>query len=504
MYRLVFLVAFSFLFLTTRAQVNFFGESESIKALNSPSDENYIFFDFHNSEIYFSRVKHPNNEAGVKDMGDIWSSKMDTAWSKPKNLKLNNKHFTAPAGTTPDGSYFLFHEVVFSKGMYTGSVKALTQNEKVIDVEIPYFRNKSPLQTGNLSADAKYLLLSLENSTGYGVDDLFMCELKADGTWISPKNLGSMVNTKLQEITPFLAADNKTLYFSSNGRSGAGSFDIYQSRRLDDTWQNWSQPMSMGTSVNTSGAESSFMFEAEGEYAYYVSTQNSDGYGDVRRIKIKTDIKAAVDMEVVQLKISEPKKQVEIWFSLQDKRLGTPVAGQAFIVVDGDSSNIQANAKGLVSFASDQLSEIEFKAQGYLSVRYEKELSGVKDTVLILMEPLATGNVITLDHVLFYKGTANFIEGSEKELDLVVEMMYENPDVSIFLKGHTDNVGHEMLNLHLSRERVAEVKRFLFDKGLPSERIKGEGYGGSQPVFSNETEESRRLNRRVEFEVIRN
>ena len=126
-----------------------------------------------------------------------------------------------------------------------------------------------------------------------------------------------------------------------------------------------------------------------------------------------------------------------------------------------------------------------------------------KDQIIIELEPLETGNVITLEHVLFYRTTANFIEGSETELNLVVEMLQENPDVKIFLKGHTDNVGNETLNVHLSKQRVLAVEEYLNDQGIDPERIDGEGFGGAQPVASNDSEDTRKLNRRVEFEVVR-
>ncbi len=495
---------FIFIFMNLSAQVVFFGDSEPVRKLNSTSGENYLFFDFDNSELYLTREKHPDNKNGIRDAGDIWYSKLDSSWSTPEPIRINDKAFSAPAGRTSDGQYLLFHKVEYNKGRYEGGVYAFSGKKTVDRIDIPYFKNKSPIQTGNLSLDGKYLMLSMENNLGYGVDDLFVCELKEDGSWTSPKNLGNVVNTALQEITPFLAADNKTMYFSSNGRRGAGSFDIYQTRRLDDTWQNWSTPTSIGIDVNTEGAETSFMFGPDAEYAYYVSTRNSDGYGDVKRIKIKTDIKPSEIFEVVKLRISPEKKADTLTFALVDKRSGIGVKGTALWLNESDTIERISNASGIISTVkSGDMRMIEFKSKGYLSVRVDVQNLPPSETVSIELEPLETGNIITLDHVLFYRGTANFVEGSQDELGLVVEMLNDNPDISIYLKGHTDNVGNSVLNIQLSRERVLTVEEYLFDNGIPRDRITGEGFGGDQPIASNETEETRKLNRRVEFEVVR-
>ncbi|MEP2508615.1 MAG: OmpA family protein, partial [Reichenbachiella sp.] len=117
------------------------------------------------------------------------------------------------------------------------------------------------------------------------------------------------------------------------------------------------------------------------------------------------------------------------------------------------------------------------------------------------LEPVIEGNTVTLDHVLFEQGQAVLIEGSQKELDLVVEMMKYNPDVSIFLAGHTDNQGKASLNVSLSEDRVQTVTQYLISHGVSKKRISGKGFGGTKPIASNASAETRKLNRRVEFTV---
>lgn len=502
------LVLFAFVGYT---QVVFFGNPEPVSPLNSPSGENYLYLDKSGRTVYFSREKHSGNVAQAKDEADIWKSSLDSGWTSPVNMKFNDKHFTSPLGVTADGRYFLYNKVWFDKSRFYGGVfgVSLSETDKEIGVHVPYLKNMSPLQTGSLSSDGRYMLLSLENNAGYGVDDLFVSFLQDDGSWSPVRNLGRNINTEFQELTPFIAADNRTLFFATNGRGGEGSFDLYKSTRLDDTWQSWTKPENLGSAVNTSGSETSFTFLSGADYAYFVSTQNSDGYGDIKRIKITADIEADTTQEAsIEFVIEEEVASHPVTFQLLDSKTSQPLVGRVIIFGEDDSTAVATGDGGQleIPFTGENVS-LEFKSPGYLSARltvdqsaFMTDTSEVRD---VRLEPLEAGNTITLQHVLFYRGTANFIEGSERELDLVVEMMQENPEVDIFLKGHTDNVGNPVLNVQLSQARVESVKEFLVTQGIAADRITGKGFGGDQPLAPNDSEETRKLNRRVEFEIKR-
>lgn len=504
------------------AQVEFFGDPEPVSQINSSSGENYLYLSPNEQSIFFTRQNHVQNSNGIADRGDIWRSDYDSAWRSPVDLSTNDKYLATPLGLIADGNYFLYNKVWYDKGLYYGGVFAfnLDKPSKEIEINIPFFKNNSPLQTGNLSADGRRLLLSMENGSGYGVDDLFVCFLKADGSWSYPKNLGHQINTRFQEITPFLAADNKTLFFASNGRGGEGSFDLFMAVRLDDTWQHWSEPINLGPKVNSQGAETSFVFKQGSEYAYFVSTQNSDGYGDVRRIKIKTEVEEAVaEGPITEILVAdttfEHSENVAkpVTFIFRNAKTSDPVRCVVThtIINEVGSEDYRtfpdsAMAQLAVEVNPREVWNLRFRSRGFLS----EEISfGWEDfpesggTRVIELEPLESGNTIMLKSVLFYRGAANFVEGSEHELRLVVEMLKENPEINIFLKGHTDNVGNPIMNVQLSQQRVQAVKDFLIKNDISADRISGKGYGGSEPIVSNESEETRKLNRRVEFEIRR-
>ena len=483
---------FAFLIALDATSQRFEAESELVKRLNSPFGEEFLSLHPSGNEVAFTRLSHPYNQGGSTDAGDIWKSQLDSIWTLPINWhEVNTEHFSSPIGYSSDGSAFIYSKVSTKGGALSTELWIVSQGQTQ-NLKIKYFNNKSTHQSGCLSADNRFLIISMESGATHGVEDLYMLKREGDG-WSAPKNLGSQLNTEFQEITPFLSADNRTLYFSTNGRKGEGSFDIYSSERLDDSWRNWSTPTNLGPAVNTSGRETSFSFLPDADYAYFVSTQNSDGYGDIRRVKFSLDSAIQViEADTAQL--------------IQVKELPR-ITGARFVNAKNSEpiSKIEIHSlkreiplkNGVAELMPNQ--KLSASATGFMQTTF---LTFKDSLVTVRMEPLEIGRTIQLEHVLFSRGTANIIESSFEELDLVVKMMSKNEKIRILLKGHTDGNGDEIQNVKLSESRVKAVKAYLTKKGISKKRIEGIGLGGEFPISSNETEATRKLNRRVEFEIV--
>ncbi len=496
------------LFSQDQPVIQFFGEVEEVKRLNSPYDENFIAIHPNGQEIVFTRRNHPGNIGERHNPGDIWISRFDTIWSSPKStINVHPMKLVTPLGFVNDGQYFLYNTTTFDKGIFIGEVWLSTISDKFLQsarkLDINFFTNISEHQSGSISADGKHILFAMETNFSFGVEDIYVSHLEEGGSWSAPRNLGYRINTPFQEYTPFLAADGVTLFFASNGRNdGRGSFDLYVSQRIDESWQNWTEPVNLGDKVNTRGSETAFSFSPGANFGYFVSTTDSDGYGDIKRIRIQSDIEP-IKEEVTPFVLRE-KEERTTYFSLIDKSTGESVEGELRLISD-DVDTLISSGVQWVDFNFPNLT-IETKADGYLSnvVQLTSTILENTDTISIEIDALSVGNTITLKNVLFHRGTANFVEGSETELDRVVAMMNDYPEIKIMIKGHTDNVGDPVLNLELSRERVYVVRDYLMDKGINFRRLQWKGYGGNQPLVPNDSEENRRLNRRVEFTIIEN
>lgn len=474
---------------------NFEKESELVYSLNSPYGEDFIALHPNGMEMAFTRLNHPYNQGGSSDAGDIWKTSLGGKTPIPSNWhELNTQHFSSPIGYTSDGTGFIYNKMSTQGGTLVSELWAYA-NGQAQKLNIKYFSNKSTHQSGCLSADNRYMIVSMESGDTQGVEDLYILRRTNDG-WSSPKNLGPQINTEFQEITPFLSADTRTLYFATNGRKGEGSFDIYSSERLDNTWRNWGTPKNLGSSVNSSGRETSFVFLPDAEYAYFVSTQNSDGYGDIRRVKFSLDsITEIPEADTTQL-IQINEKIAINGIQLINAKSSEPISTHVFLTSSTSKIDYTPDNFGMISIGAGEL-EIEIK--GFLSA---KVLAYEDSLVIARMEPLEVGRTIRLKHVLFGRASTKMLESSFEELNLVVKMMKQNPDIKILLKGHTDGNGDELQNKKLSEARVQEVKRYLTSKGISKKRIEGIGVGGLEPIASNETEAMRKLNRRVEFEIV--
>lgn len=454
--------------------------------------------------ILFGREHSPENLGGKDDGEDIWvTTTLDgTTWSKSENMgvSINDKSSNNLAAISADNNMLLFCK---TDGFQVRKKEKEGWSEPTyLNVK---FNNESKNMEGNLSPDGKAILFTskLKQNMFYNADadnkekDIYVTVRDDKNNWSEPINLGSRINTEGDEISPFLAADGRTLYFASNGRPGYGSYDIYMSKRNSTSWTDWSEPVNLGPEINTTGFDAYYTVAASADYAYMVSDRNSIGLSDLVRIKlpeaIKPDPVVLLLGRTLNAKTKEPIKtdirfedlstQKEIGEAISDPKTGS----YRIALPNGKNYGIRAQAKG------------------YLSVNENLELASVvqykeieKDLFLI---PIEEGESISLNNVFFVQTRAVLLSQSYPELDRLVEIMNENPTIKIELSGHTDNVGNRNALIKLSNDRVEAVKAYLEEKGIKKGRISGRGYGGSKPIAPNDTNENRQRNRRVEVTI---
>ncbi len=513
--------------------------------INSIYDEQFPVLNTAGNAIYFTRKNHPENSGGIADKGDIWVSRLgaDGHWQPATRLKgpINNGQCNVAIGLSKDGREMFLLNHYSTKGK-PAKTQGISVSKFVSGrwsfpkkIAIKYFYNKSDHASMSLSKDGKVMMMSIESYDSKGAEDLYVSFLDHKNSWSQPVNLGNTINTPFQEMTPYLADDNMTLFFASNGHGGFGSRDIFITRRLDNSWKKWTKPTNLGSNVNTNGVELSYYLQGN-EYAYFVSTQNSEGFGDIHRIKIQPDFEKPdnlVDLELVETldtvaAVTTPVEDIDVSTS-------ELVDGPKEVMLQGkvvNANDLKKPVKALLSYklvdSSDHVLEVysndssglyqinlhegstyllTVSAEGYLSTEERISVSQTNAPSLqkyYLLTPLEIGTTIKLKNVLFERGTSNLLNNSYGELDNVAKMMRENPTIVIELGGHTDNKGSGKLNLQLSQERVDMVISYLKDQGINDERLVGKGYGGTRPIASNANEESRKLNRRVEFTILEN
>ncbi len=465
--------------------------------------------------MYFSRKNHPENVGGVEDKEDIWYSELgaDGKWTLARNMgpQFNNAgpNFVNAVTSTPDGGTVL---VLGNKYLPNGKMLAGVSLSNQVNgtwsppapVVIKNDYNYNEKANYFLSNTRKSLIMSVEREDSHGSRDLYVSFLNDDNTWTEPLNLGDVVNTAGEEAAPFLAADDKSLYFSSNGFAGFGGADVYMSTRLDDTWTNWSEPQNMGPDINSSLDDLFFNIPANGEYAYY-SRNVTDQNADIFRVKLpiyrSPEPVILVRGKLVDAKTGQPIGAKIIYERLPDgKEIGiaqsNPVTGEYEIRLPGG-----------VKYG------VRAEAPGHISTNQNLDLTAnTKDADLrtpdITLAPIEVAVIapdvtITLNNIFFDFDKAVLKSESFPELDRIVKLMNERTTMTVEVTGHTDATGPAAYNMGLSERRARSVVKRLVDGGIAADRINTSFFGEDKPVTTNDTKEGRKKNRRVEFKIIK-
>jgi outer membrane protein OmpA-like peptidoglycan-associated protein len=442
-----------------------------------------------------------------EDKSDIWFAEKQEAgeWGQVRNIgkPLNSKGPNGVLSVTPDGNSLLLINKYNMDGSLKGGGISLSNRingvwQIPVDQSLHNYVNKSAYFECCLSPDRLHLIVSIANDKSYGDRDLYVSELLEDGTWSEPRNMGKTINTYASDQTPFLAADNKTLYFSSEGHPGYGSSDIFVSRRLDDTWLNWSTPENLGPEINTIGWDAYFTLSAQGDYAYMVSSDPEISMGKEDIFRIKLEKSASIDPVVlVKGKVYNRKNKeiINAQIYYEDLNTGKEVGRANSTTEDGYKI---ALPKGAVY-------GYRAEAPGFISISENLDLNVLETytekVVNLYLVPIEKGQTVRLNNIFFDYNKSELKPESIPELTRLVEFLQQNTQIKIQIAGHTDNMGSDDYNNKLSGDRALAVKNYITQKGIEESRISTHGYGESKPVATNETEEGRQLNRRVEFVI---
>lgn len=467
-------------------------------------------------KLYFSRRNHPENVGGVNDKEDIWFSELDSAghWQLAKNMgpQFNNpgpNFINTIRSVTPDGrsAIIVLGNKYLDKGKMMAGV-SISSNvgggwSKPVALNIKNDYNFNEKANYFLTNNRKTLIISEEREDSQGDRDLYVSFMQDDSVWTEPLNLSDVVNTAGEESAPFLASDDKTLYYSSKGFSGYGGSDIYVTRRLDDTWTNWSEPENLGPEINSPLEDLFFNIPASSDFAYY-SRGVSETNTDIFRVKLPI-VKNPDPWVTVKGKVldenGKPIGAKIIYERLPDgKEVGiaqtNPETGEYEIRLPaGHLYGVRAEAKDKIS---------ESQNLDLRNITADQTINGKDfDLLPIKLAPVQENITITLNNVFFDFDKAELKSESFPELDRIVKLMNDKATLQIEISGHTDSIGEETYNLGLSERRAKAVVRYLTDKGIVKDRVTTLYLGEGKPVEPNTTKEGRRKNRRVEFKIVK-
>lgn len=466
--------------------------------------------------LFFIVENHPYNTSyrSVGNSQDIWMAERDSngKWGEAYHLgyPLNTYHYNAVYWISPDNNRILIRNA-FVDGDYVGngvSMSYRTRNGGWSKPQALYIHNYHKYDRGrqngaSMAHDGQTLLLYMSEKPGDYNNDIYVSFLQGDGSWSEPKSLGKTINLpKYNEMTPYLASDGETLYFSSDRPGGIGDNDIWMSRRLDDSWQKWTEPANLDTPINTPDWDAFFTLDAGGEYAYMTTSEDTYGESDIVRVKLlekeKPNPVVIVTGNVYNAKTKKPISANLVYQTLPTgteagNGVSHPDDGAFKIVLPYDKNYLIRATADHYFAQSENLKLDSLVKAGYMEIH--------KDLYLM---PIEIGTVVRLNNVFFDFDKWDLRPESFVELDRVVKLLQENPSIEIELSAHTDSRGSDEYNFTLSDNRARSVMEYILSKGIDPARLRSQGYGETKPVVANDTDMNRQLNRRVEFTILKN
>ncbi len=480
------------------------------KGVNSKHSEYWPVLTTDRETLYFTRRLETEKERQGR-FGqfafneDIFQSQLkDNEWSesaKP-NGNLNSKRNEGAITVSPNGRYIIF----------TGCQWPDTRGR--CDLYIARKskgRWKSPQNLGqpiNTPAKETQPSISFNGQTLYFASDrgkggrelnIYRSKRQDDGSWGSPERLSSNINTNKTEQSPFIHADNQTLFFSSTGHMGMGKSDLFYATKKPNG--KFSKPKNLGYPINTKGNDIGLFVSSNGRTAYFASEKPKKGYGALDLYRFKLPEKAAAKaVTYVNGKVEDAITRQNLQADIRIRNLST---GQVMV----STQSAKGSGRFMLPLHSDHNYAVAVTKKGYLlhtePIRLKRYDSARPYHLNIGLYPIQKGKTGRLKNIFFELDKHHLKSTSKAELTELALFLSKNPSTKIEIQGHTDNQGSKSYNKELSQKRAKAVYNYLWKKeGIDKDRLKYKGYGQRNPIASNESKEGRAKNRRTTFKII--
>ncbi len=444
--------------------------------------------------ILFTSKRNEKSDGSYNE--DLFFSKqIDGRWSVAEPfININTTYNEGSACISDDGKYLFFSRCNTPDGL--GNCDLFVAMMKA-DSTWGDIKNLGATinSTGwdshpSLTHRGDTLFFASNRSGGFGLSDIWFSVKDKKGLWQKAQNAGPVINTVNSEVSPFFHHTFNVLYFSSNGHPlNFGEFDIYKSNKVKNSW---SEPKNTGPLVNGGGSEYYFTIDSRSENLYYArSTQE-----DIKNLDLHS---FPVPME------AQPNAITALKGTLKDPS-GNPVKG-IVSVIDLDEG-VEVAPKYLRDDGTFDFSLIN--KRNYLLIIQGDEFFRIEELFFLdgnreinkIAEPIESK--IAFQSLEFENGKANILDAMHDDLNKLAGFLIDHPKFKLKIAGHTDSAGKEESNLRLSQSRADAIKEYLTAKFLiESDRITAIGYGSSRPIVQEVTDDHKQLNRRVEFEIIK-
>lgn len=455
--------------------------------------------------LIFTGRKNPA-KLNLESDENLYESKWENGkWSDPISISANINGIAneGTASISADGKTLVFTSCDQASRPNFGQcdlyISTKTGNEWSKPVNLGATVNSNNWESQpSLSADGKTLYFISSKAGGKGLTDIWISKKGEDGKWQEATPLAAL-NTPDAEVSPFIHPNGKTLFFASKGYAGFGNYDLYKSELING---KWTTPQNLGYPINNHNDQVALFITTDGNKGYYSVEQTSRGEitsSILHVFDVPQEIRPKQKSNYVKGNVYDSKTKAKLDAKIDLFNL-TDNAKQASVNSDAkDGSYLIVLSEG-----SEYALEVNRKGYAFKSLTFNYvESADIKPLEIdIPLDPIAKGTVFRLNNIFFDYNQFDLKEKSKTELDELVKFMKENEAVRGEISGHTDNIGVAQANQTLSLNRAKAVYEYLIKAGVDAKRLTFKGYGASKPDATNDTEEGRAKNRRIEFEIL--
>lgn len=470
--------------------------------INTPEQEYSPAFSIDEQTLYITR--RTGDLSNSRPNEDIYySKKINEKWTPIQNIghPINTSENEGAFSVSADGHYIFFTSCSRPGGKGQCDLWLTIDRDgkwsEPMNLQAP-INTKYWESQPSIASNGRVLYFTSDRPGGYGGTDIWQSEFGEKG-WNEPVNLGPEINTAKDEQFPFIHSDNMTLYFSSDGHPGMGKSDLFMTQLKPDG--SWEKPKNLGYPINTTGYDWNMVVSRNGRTAYYSSDKMPDGKGglDIYTFELPSTLQAQQVSYVRGLVRDGKTKQ-----PLQSNVVLTPLDNSPSTI----SYTNKTTGTLLVPLKANKRYALTIDKKDYLFHSEYFDMPNMPSNqpfeIVIDLQKVEVGKSVVLKNIFFDTDKYVLKEESNTELQNLLTFLKNNTEVKIEIAGHTDNVGSSSYNETLSRMRAKAVFDYLTSHNIESSQISFKGYGDTQPIATNNTAEGRATNRRTTFTILSN
>lgn len=513
------------------------GSPDFVKVLIENGEDKSVTL---SEEDYKRRLKHIYSLISGKSVTDpskttfnqdIWYARVDNGRvnfpmhpGAPLNNALPN---SICSNYNTDNTFVVINQFGEKGGMSAGFSKVKLNENGSFSFPTPIEIKELGLKGSDInlamSADAQHIFLAMKGRDSYGDQDIYVSLKVLENLYSKPIHLGSEINTRFREATPYISQDRTKLYFSSDRPGGIGGMDIYVCDRLDYSYENWSEPRLIGQPINSTADDSHPYIALDSDQIYF--STNRDGTSDIYTAKLIRDTilnsEIKINIQAINGITNKPMTAVINWgpgyddgyddfFNTRDGNLVYTFKDTKPMKFMAENRRIKSQIELIdpLELSLEGVNEVDLiltmtkSGEQKIVVRKRRRPQEIKPELKGIEKDLVDNRTVLLKSIKFVRAKPDVLEESFPALEELASVLARRSDLRLRIEGHTDNNGDKELLLKLSQDRADAIKVILITKGAMESQIETKGFGHTRPLNGNRNEKERKANRRVEITIL--